>query len=117
MYTSGLYGNNFSDEFIDKMNQNIIDINHYLYEKTGMIQRVKRLTTNCFADNPYNRPCVITPDGNLSCCEHCLDGEEIVGNVVDGILKPKQIATWKVDATPNQELCSECKYFPYCTKM
>ncbi len=66
--------------------------------------------THCMADNRSS--IVITPEGNLTPCEHCHD-REIIGNVSTGGKIPKK---W-FERTPETNYCAKCFYYPQCLKL
>ena len=66
----------------------------------------------CMADNTYGS-IVITPDGLLYNCEHCLPDTSF-GNVKDGITDRAYIKGFeKVEKT--REMCRGCVFLPECT--
>lgn len=65
---------------------------------------------HCMADN--RQSVVITPNGNLTVCEHYID-DEIIGNIYDSELNQNLIETWSEQYY--SDMCNECKLYPKCT--
>ena len=65
---------------------------------------------HCMADSGFCK--LITPDGNLSPCEHHAYSE-LCGNIYDGITDYEKLGTWKESAKTKPE-CDTCFNYPKC---
>lgn len=106
-------------EYIDGDDSGIYE--KYIAVETALgnagLSRTKRVDSysahHCMADNDS---CVcITPEGNLSPCEHYCDGENI-GNIYDGITDEEKVKEWK-EPTDETENCIKCWYYPKCNRL
>ena len=68
---------------------------------------------HCMADN--DSYVCITPEGNLTPCEHYCDSE-IIGNIKTGITDTCKVAEWK-EVAEESESCSTCWYYPKCNRL
>lgn len=68
---------------------------------------------HCMADN--DGYVCITPEGNLTPCEHYCD-TEIIGNIKTGITDAVKVAEWK-EAAEESECCASCWYYPKCCRL
>lgn len=96
-----------------------------LYEKYNIIQNYiwskgfgrnynlhQKRVTNCMSDNMET--VVITPDGNLTLCEHHTD-DEYIGNIYDNKINEQIINEWKKPYYIPE--CDNCILYPQCTKI
>lgn len=113
IYANVLY-QHLSDEHL---HQQYIQLTNLLKELYFMKPHIlKDLTIKhcqCQADSPHSM--LITPDGNLSRCEHMYD-VDICGNVRDGITNSDVISQWN-KYIPYQPKCYECILFPNCIRL
>ena len=95
------------------------DIFSKVYKKmidTGFVQTVDGLPMNfsnatCCAKLMNNF--VISPEGDISKCEHLLNApEEVIGHVSTGIVFNSAMAKWCDASIP--EKCKSCSYLPIC---
>ena len=95
------------------------DVFTKVYKKmidTGFIQTVNGLPMNfsnatCCAKMLNNF--VISPEGDISKCEHLLNvPEEVIGHVSSGIVFNSAMAKWSDANIPEQ--CKTCSYLPVC---
>lgn len=83
---------------------------------TGFIQTVNGLPMNfsnatCCAKMLNNF--VISPEGDISKCEHLLNvPDEVIGHVSTGIVFNSAMAKWSDSSIPEQ--CKTCSYLPVC---
>lgn len=83
---------------------------------TGFIQTVDGLPMNfsnatCCAKVLNNY--VISPEGEISKCEHLLnEPEEVIGHVATGIMFNSAMAKWSDSGIPDE--CKKCAYLPIC---
>lgn len=68
---------------------------------------------HCMADN--DAYACITPEGNLSPCEHYSE-DELLGNIYDGITDVEKASKWKEPADET-EICLKCWYYPKCNRL
>lgn len=68
---------------------------------------------HCMADND-SYVCV-TPEGNLTPCEHYCD-DEIIGTIQTGITNTEKANEWKEHAEET-ECCASCWYYPKCNRL
>lgn len=66
--------------------------------------------SHCMADN--KKSVVITPEGNLSLCEHYIYGE-LIGNIYENKLDSNVIDSWAERYYCDE--CQNCKLYPQCT--
>lgn len=67
---------------------------------------------HCMADN--DGYVCITPEGNLTPCEHYCD-TEIIGNIKTGVTDAAKVAEWK--EPEENECCASCWYYPKCCRL
>lgn len=68
---------------------------------------------HCMADN--DKSLVVTPEGNLTKCEHYFESE-IIGNIYSDNLDYNLISDWKKKVLPI-ELCNECPVYASCINL
>lgn len=99
-------------EMIHKLN----NLENYIYEKGLGIPNFPAAeikTHACLADNDHNT--VITPNGNLTKCDHHSD-DEIWGNIYSDEIDFDVINRWK-ETIPPLELCKTCPVLPQCMQL
>lgn len=86
---------------------------HIRTTRFGHWHSLKTVKPNhCMADNKTSL--VITPEGNLSLCEHCID-KEYIGTIYSENLDKNKIQKWSEHY--NVDNCSKCIIYPQCTKI
>lgn len=88
------------------------------YNKNSSVGVLKRdnINHNCMAFGGI--AVSITPNGNFTPCEHCIEND-IIGNITDGVTDISVIEKWNTfnDITKiNYCLESKCPYHPMCPK-
>lgn len=120
IYSSPLYENTGKNSSIYSQSEK-----EYLYNKNIAIDKLIRkygfgkklkipntVASHCMADNMHS--VVITPEGNLTLCEHHID-DEFIGNIYDDKLNQSIIDHWK--DREEIEDCKTCIYRPQCIKL
>lgn len=72
-----------------------------------------RWVNHCMADSDGSY--VITPDGNLTLCEHFFD-EHIVGDLTNGVTDREELLAWK-ERKGKTQLCESCPLYPTCIRL
>ena len=107
---------NFTDEEELEVVKNTISLEKLLIE-LGIFKRTKEIynfpRVHCMADK--SECAVITPEGNLTPCEHYIDSE-ICGNVYEGVTDYETMESWKSLANEYPE-CATCFNYPRCTHL
>lgn len=79
----------------------------------GSVTRLHSLKYNfCMAENPFSSA-VISPEGFLYNCEHCVPGTE-TGTIFDGVQKEEYLNSFAFPETV-RESCRNCAFLPECT--
>ena len=89
-----------------------VDLQNYLKNNdlrwSYNLQRINNY--HCMADD--RKSVVITPEGNLTVCEHHID-DEIIGNIYDSELNQDILNNWSEQYYIDE--CNTCKLYPKCT--
>ena len=80
--------------------------------KLTPIKRTFR-TFTCMADNPGHE--VITPDGNITRCEHVSE-TDVVGSIYSDDRDEAVIQSWQEETEPS-EACPTCPLLPECNRL
>ena len=80
--------------------------------KLTPIRRTFR-TFTCMADNPGHE--VITPDGNITRCEHVSE-TDVVGSIYSDERDEAVIQSWQEETEPS-EACPTCPLLPECNRL
>lgn len=90
---------------------------NWLAWENGLFHDYPRLpcmrVNGCTASNKGSL--VITPEGNLAKCPEVFCGDNVIGNVWDGIVHKELVKSWTVFS--DYKRCELCTYFPYCDRL
>lgn len=118
VYAHELFEVQYTDKQMTQMFENLKYLYKLLFEKGYLpsIRSGKEMHTHCMADNGDSY--IITPTGKLSICEHYVNdtSKAIVGSIYENKLDTSIENSWSY-YKEDQELCKQCKNYPYCLKL